>query len=381
MTTASRNYYDVLGVGEDADRDEIRKAYRKLAKEFHPDANPGDESAAERFKELGEAYAVLSNEEKRRQYDQMRKAEAFGFGPRGTGFRPGPRGTRGQPGGAGDVGGFSFEDLGDLGGLGDLFSTIFDRGRRGQAGGGGAPPRSRGQDVEAEVDVSFATAVRGGTVTVSVPVTEECAVCGGEGAQPGTSVRRCQECGGTGTVSFGQGGFAVTRPCPACIGRGAIPDVPCAACRGQGMVRQVRKLQVKVPPGVDTGSRLRVAGQGQSGGRGGKPGDLLLAFRVKPHHFFRRDGLDIHCTVPLNLAQAVLGTRIKVKAVDGTKVLLRIPPGTQSGTRFRVPGKGVAKGGRRGDQYVEVRVEVPTTLSEEEREHFVSFAEAAGLPH
>lgn len=377
MTTTSKDYYRTLGVPEDADRDQIRKAYRKLAKEYHPDANPGDEAAVDRFKEIGEAYAVLSNEEKRKQYDRMRKLGSFDFG-QGRRRAQGPRGPAGEGEG---MGGFSFDDLGGLGGLGDLFSSIFDRGRR----DGGTTARGRkpqaGQDVEVMVEVSFTTAVRGGKISLTVPITEECAACGGSGARAGSSLRRCQECGGSGSVSFGQGGFAVTRPCPACMGRGVIPENPCPACHGSGTVRQTRKLQVKVPAGVETGSRLRVSGQGERGEGGREPGDLILVFRVKPHRFFRREGLDIHCTVPINVAQAILGSKIRVRTVEGKHVILRIPPGTQSGTRFRIRGQGVTRGERTGDQYVEVRVKVPEELDPEAREVFEGFAGVAGLRH
>jgi molecular chaperone DnaJ len=376
MTTTSKDYYRVLGVPEDATQDQIRKAYRKLAKENHPDANPGDPKAQERFQEIGEAYAVLSDKEKRAQYDRMRRLGAFGFrGDRSGGPPPGAAGE--APGG-----GFSFEDLGGLGGLGDLFSSIFDRGRRpdGEPGARRRGP-SAGRDVELQVEVSFEIAARGGKISLRVPVTEECATCGGSGARPGTGLRRCSECEGTGTVSFGQGGFAVTRPCPACMGRGQVPETPCDICRGSGSLRQARRLEVKVPSGVETGSRLKVPGQGERGPGGGPPGDLILVFKVKEHHFFRRDGLDVHCTVPINLAQAVLGTRIKVRTVEGKHVVLRVPPGTQSGTRFRIRGQGVTRGGRTGDQYVEVKVSIPESLSEEERKHFEAFAEAAGQRH
>jgi len=376
MTTTSKDFYRILGVPEDADQDQIRKAYRKLAKENHPDANPGDPKAQERFQDIGEAYSVLSDQEKRKQYDRMRRMEAFGFrGGRGTTQRP--AGTGQAPGG-----GFSFEDLGGLGGLGDLFSSIFDRGRRGD----GEPDVRRGRaaagrDVELPVEISFKVAARGGKISLRVPVTEECATCQGSGARPGSSLNRCDECSGSGTVSFGQGGFAVTRPCPACMGRGRIPEVPCEICRGAGSVRQVRKLEVKVPAGVETGSRLKVSGQGERGPGGGPAGDLILMFKVKPHRFFRREGLDIHCTVPVNLAQAVLGTRIKVRTVEGKHVVLRVPPGTQSGTRFRIRGHGITRGERTGDQYVEVKVEIPESLSEEERKQFEAFAQAAGQRH
>lgn len=377
MSNGSKDFYRVLGVSEKADQDEIRKAYRKLAKQFHPDANQGDPAASDRFKEIGEAYSVLSNEEKRKQYDRMRKLGAFDFSRTRAGAASGA-GTGGRGGfRSAPEGGFSFDDIGGFGGLGDIFSSIFDRGKR--PGGPRHTGPQKGEDVEVSVEVSFETAVRGGKISLQVPIMEACATCGGDGAAPGTSLRPCAECGGSGTVSFGQGGFAVKRPCPACMGRGRVPETPCPSCAGAGTVRQNRKLQVSVPAGVETGSRLRLAGQGESGGGGGAPGDLILHFQVKSHRFFRRDGLDIHVTVPINLAQATLGSRIRVRTVDGKRVVLRIPQGTQSGTRFRIRGHGVTKGDRTGDQYVEVRVEVPETLSVEEQEAMKSFAERAGL--
>jgi len=370
MAATSKDFYQLLGVPEGASQDEIRKAYRKLAKSVHPDANPGDAKAAERFKEIGEAYAVLSNEEKRARYDQMRKLGAYDFRS--------PSGGQGRGGGfeGGGAAGFSFEDLG---GLGDVFSSIFDRGGKRSAGGErGRGPR-RGGDVEVTAEISFETAVRGGKLTVQVPITEECATCSGSGAYPGAQLRNCAECSGTGTVSFGQGGFAVNRPCPLCQGRGKIPERPCTVCQGSGSVRQLRKVPVTVPPGVDQGSRLRVSGQGERGGAGGEPGDLILIVQVKPHRFFRREGADIHVSVPINLAQAALGTKIRVKTVDGSSVLLKIPAGTQSGSRFRIRGKGVPQGSGRGDQLVEVSVETPEGLTPEARAKLQEFAEVAGL--
>jgi len=378
MSTASKDLYKVLGVAEDASKDEIRKAYRKLAKKYHPDANAGDAAAAERFKEVGEAYSVLSNEEKRSKYDQMRKLGAFEFGGAG-GRTGGPGYGPGYPGGEGfpPGGGFSFEDLG---GLGDIFGSIFDRGGR-RGGGSRRGDRQKGEDVETSVEISFETAARGGRISLVVPVTEECATCSGSGARPGTGVKSCGECGGSGVVSFGQGGFAVNRPCPACMGRGSIPEAPCPSCGGGGMVRQNRSVQVNVPEGVESGSRMRLSGQGARGGKGGSPGDLILTFQVKPHSFFRRQGADIHVTVPVNLAQAVLGSKVKVRTVDGPPVIVKIPPGTQSGTRLRVRGHGIGKEGRRGDQYVEVRVQIPETISEEAAEKIREFAQLSGLKY
>lgn len=370
MATRTKDYYAILGVTSKADAGEIKKSYRKLAKQYHPDANQNDPRAAERFKEIGEAYGVLSDAKKRDQYDQMRRMGPFaGFG----GGASGAGGYGGQPG-AGGVR-FTMDDLGDIGGLGDLFSSIFDFGRK-------RKPRSgpeRGADVDFTVEISFEVAARGGTIAITVPVTEECAVCGGTGAEPGTRTTVCQECHGTGTVSFGQGGFAVNRPCPACYGRGQIPTQPCHACGGSGQVRQERQIRVKVPPGVDTGSKLRLTGQGERGRDGGPAGDLLITFQVQRHRFFRRKGLDVHCTVPVNIAQAALGSKIRVRTVDGKKVSLRVPPGTQSGTKFRIPGQGIERAGKRGDQYVQVKITVPEALDENEQRLMREFAEAAEL--
>jgi molecular chaperone DnaJ len=379
----TKDFYRVLDVDEKASQDDIKKAYRRLAKKYHPDANRDDAGAAERFKEIGEAYQVLSDPEKRKKYDQMRKLGAFGFGGGGRG---GSR-TRTGGAGAGAPGGFSFEDVqGFGGGISDIFSSIFDMG--GRARGGSADPAAargggaqKGADVEYVVEIPFETAVKGGKIPLEVAVTEDCAVCSGSGAKPGTKLQTCPECNGAGQISFGQAGFAVNRPCPACMGRGRIPQTPCRACGGRGAVRQDRKLQVTVPRGVDTGSKLRLSGQGERGARGGPPGDLLLTFKVKPHRFFRREGLDIHVTVPINIVQAAMGSKIKVRTVSGARVILRIPPGTQPGTRFRIRGQGVEKGERVGDQIVEVSVQVPEELSEEEQEALEQFADLAHLKH
>jgi molecular chaperone DnaJ len=273
---------------------------------------------------------------------------------------------------------------GGFGNISDLFSSLFDLGRRGEREDGSTTrsrPRAKGQNVEYVVEVPFLTAARGGKVSVKVAITEECATCGGSGAKPGTSLRRCSECNGTGNVSFGQGGFAVKRPCPACFGRGTIPETPCPSCQGRGSLRQHRTLAVNVPAGTDTGNKVRLSGQGERGRAGGAPGDLILTFKVKPHRFFRREGLDVHVTVPINVVQATLGSKIRVRTISGKKVVLRIPAGTQTGTKFRVRGQGVEKGGRVGDQYVEVKVQVPDELSDDEQRAMEGFAEATGLKH
>ncbi|MEE8147474.1 MAG: molecular chaperone DnaJ [Longimicrobiales bacterium] len=369
MRTATKDYYKALGVSESASQAQIKKVYRKLAKKYHPDANSGSPKAAERFMEIGEAYAVLSDSAKRKQYDNMRRLASFGFGGRR------PSSGAPPPGG----GGFSFEDLSGMGGLGDIFSSIFDRGKKPGAEKKSGP--AKGQNVEYLVEIPFQTAVKGGKISIDVSITEECATCGGSGAAPGTDMSRCTECKGSGSITFGQGGFAVSRPCPACFGRGEVPQTPCKSCRGSGTVRQTRKIQVAVPPGVDSGSKVRLSGQGERGSSGGKPGDLVITFKVKPHAFFRRKGLDIYVTVPINIVQATLGSTMAVNTVGGRKVHLKIPPGTQSGTKFRIRGQGVHREGRMGDQYVEMDVTVPDQLTEEEQKAMEEFGAASGLKH
>jgi molecular chaperone DnaJ len=365
---AAKDFYQVLGVSDSAGQDEIKKAYRRLAKQYHPDANPNNPAAAERFKEISEAHSVLSDAEKRKQYDQMRRLGAFDGGP-ARGPRPG--GPRRGPGPEAGPEGF---DFGDFGGLGDIFSSIFGRGRPGQE-------EPAAESIETIVEVPFRVATLGGKVTVTLQVTEPCPTCAGSGGAPGATWSTCPECKGRGTISFGQGGFAVNRPCPQCRGRGRIPSQPCPTCRGAGEVRTERQVNITVPPGTDTGTRVRMRGQGQAGPTGMPAGDLLVTFQVQPDRFFRREGLDIICEVPLNLAQAALGTRLRVRTVDGKKVVLRIPAGTQPGRRFRIKGQGVEKNGVKGDQLVQVQVTVPDQLTPEQQEMLKQFAQSAGLPY
>jgi molecular chaperone DnaJ len=367
---AAKDFYQVLGVSDSASQDEIKKAYRRLAKQYHPDANPNNASAAERFKEISEAHSVLSDAEKRKQYDQMRRLGAFDGGP-ARGPRPG--GARRGPGPGPETGPEGF-DFGDFGGLGDIFSSIFGRGRQG-------PEEPQAESIETVVEVPFRVAVLGGKVTVTLQVTEPCPTCAGSGGAPGATWTTCPECKGRGTISFGQGGFAVNRPCPQCRGRGRIPSQPCPTCLGAGEVRTERQVNITVPPGTDTGTRVRMRGQGQAGRAGTPAGDLLVTFQVQPDRFFRREGLDIVCEVPLNLAQAALGTRLRVRTVDGKKVVLRIPAGTQPGRRFRIKGQGVEKNGVKGDQLVQVQVTVPDQLTAEQQEMLKQFAQSAGLPY
>ncbi|UCG86958.1 MAG: molecular chaperone DnaJ [Gemmatimonadota bacterium] len=365
----AKDYYQVLGVSEKASADEIKKAYRRLAKQYHPDANPNDTQAAERFKEISEAHSVLSDPGQRKKYDTMRKFGAFAGGPRSWGTRTGGAGsTKFEDF---DLGGFTQGGFSGFGGLGDIFSSIFGKGKR----SGGVEP------IEQVVEIPFKVAALGGKVPVSVPVTEACPTCGGSGAATGAQVSTCQECGGRGTVSFGQGGFAVTRPCPACRGRGRVASQPCPKCSGQGEVSISKRLRVTVPPGTDSGHKVRLKGQGQRNPTGGRPGDLIVTFQVKKDRFFRREGLDIYCTVPLNVAQAALGTKLQVRTIHGQKVVLRIPPATQPGRKLRIRGQGIERNGRKGDQFVEIAVTIPESLTPEQQELLKSFASAADLKY
>lgn len=361
---AARDFYQVLGIPDSASADEIKKSYRRLAKQYHPDANPNNAQAAERFKEISEAHATLSDPEKRKHYDQMRRLGAFDPSVR----RPAGAGARGGRPAPEDF------DIGDVGGfgLGDIFSSIFGRGRKEEA---------RGETLEAVVEVPFRVAALGGKIPVTLPVTEPCRTCGGNGAAPGATTSQCTECGGRGTIAFGQGSFAVNRPCPRCRGRGTIPSVPCPTCQGAGEVRTERKVMITVPAATESGTRIRLKGQGQPGRTGTPAGDLIITFEVQPDRFFHRDGLDVVCEVPINMVQAVLGTRLKVRTIDGKSVVLRIPAGTQPGRKFRIKGQGVPKGDRRGDQLVAISVALPEKLSAEAEEALREFAAKAGLGH
>lgn len=363
---AQKDFYQLLGVTEKATPEEIKKAYRRLAKQYHPDANPNNPQASEMFKQVSEAHAVLSDAEKRKKYDMMRRLGAFDptrRAPQGAG----PRGG-GAPGGAET---FDFGDFGSMG-LGDIFSSIFGRGRK---------EEPRGETIEATLEIPFGTAALGGKVPIALTMNEPCATCGGNGAAPGATISQCPECKGRGTISFGQGGFAVNRPCPMCRGRGRIPSEKCPTCGGVGETRGEKRVMITVPPGTDTGLKIRLKGQGERGEGGKQAGDLLVTFQVQPDKFFRRDGLDVICDVSINMAQAAFGTRLRVRTLDGKKVVLKIPAGTQPGRKFRIKGEGIAKGERRGDQLVTVQVTIPEQLSPEQAELLKKFADATGLPH
>jgi molecular chaperone DnaJ len=273
-------------------------------------------------------------------------------------------------------------DIGGLGGLGDIFSSMFGGGG---AGGGRANQRNRGpergQDIEAQLKIPFRVAALGGKVPIELEVNEECVTCHGSGAAPGAKIQTCPECNGRGTISFGQGGFAVQRPCPMCLGKGQVPSERCQTCGGSGEVRATKKVMITVQPGVDTGTKIRLKGQGGRGNRNGPTGDLLITFQVEPDRFFRREGLDVIAPVTINIAQATLGSSISVKTLDGTKVKIRIPPGSASGKRLRVRAHGIQKDTQKGDLIVLLDVSVPEKLTEEQEKAMREFAEASGLKY
>jgi molecular chaperone DnaJ len=345
----ARDFYEVLGVSKKASDEEIKKAYRKLARENHPDANPDDGKAEERFKEIQEAYGTLSDPEKRKQYDAG--GIFSGFGPRGFG--------------GGGQGGFGASDLGDI------FSTIFNRGR-----GPGAQETQRGRDLETEVRLSFEQAMEGAQIPVTVPKRSTCNTCGGSGAAPGTSPTTCPRCSGRGVVSEGQGFFSISQPCPECGGRGQVIESPCPDCDGSGLTVQRKRYRVNVPAGVRDGTRIRLGGKGEDGPLGGPPGDLYVTTRVAPSPVFeqRPDG-NLEVKVPITIAEAVEGATVEVPTLRATK-RIRIPPGTQHGTVQRLRGEGPPKpGGRnRGDIRYRLEVQIPEDLNDEQRKALGEFA-------
>jgi len=341
-TTEKRDYYEVLGLQKGASLDEIKKAYRKLAVKYHPDKNPGDAEAEEKFKEAAEAYGVLSDDEKRARYDRYGHQAMSGMG----GFDPN------QFADFGDI-------LGDLFGFGDFFGT---RGRR------GGTRASRGNDLRYDLQLEFMDAAFGKEITLTIPRSITCATCSGSGAKPGTQPVTCTGCGGRGQIRYSQGFFAVARTCPQCGGAGKVIKDPCAACSGAGRVREEKKISVKIPPGVDDGSRLRVAGEGESGFNGGPAGDLYVFISVREHPRFTRRDYDIHAEQPVSFTQAALGGDVTVETIDGHETL-KVPAGTQPNQVFRLRNKGVPflDSSGRGDHYVHVAVRIPTSLNDEQR--------------
>jgi len=355
---ARKDYYDILGVPKNASTDDIKKAFRKQARKHHPDAGGSEE----RFKEINEAYDVLSDPEKRKQYDEYGQYFGGNVPPGGAGW-PGAAGA----GGAGPFGGGYQYTTVDMGDLGDLFGDVF-------AGFGGRRSRQasarRGNDLQYDLTLSFDEALTGVSTKVEVKRTESCSACGGTGAAPGTSPVTCTTCGGSGHVSQGQGMFAFSRPCPRCGGSGTMIETPCPTCKGKGTVTRVKPVTVNVPPGVTDGGKLRFKGKGEPGTGSGPAGDLYVVTHIRPHAYYTRDGADVVLDLPVTLPEAALGTQVTIPAPDGTKVKLKIKPGTQDGTVLRIRGKGAPrlKGKGSGDLKVRVAVQVPTALTAEQKE-------------
>jgi len=369
-----KDFYKVLGVPKDAPTDEIKKAYRKLARKHHPDANKGDAESEDRFKEISEAYDVLSDDTKRREYDEARTL----FGTGGLRFPGG--GTGGGRMGPAGPGGAAF-DLGDLfggsagagAGLGDVLGGLFGRGR---AGGTAQAPR-RGADVESEVTLSFTEAVEGVTVPLRLTSEAPCGACHGTGAKAGTTPRVCPTCQGSGQTSRNAGGFAFAEPCRNCRGRGLIVDDPCPVCHGSARAPSTRTIQARIPAGVKDGQRIRLKGKGAPGERGGPGGDLFIVVHVSPHQLFGRKDDNLTLALPVTFPEAALGAEIKVPTLGGQPVTLRIPAGTTSGRTFRVRGKGVTRrDGTQGDLLVSVDVAVPAKLNGKAREALEAFRDA-----
>ena len=355
----TKDLYKILGVSKEASQEEIRRSYRKLARKYHPDANPDNSDAENRFKEIQHAYEILSNPEKRREYDEGPRTF---FGSQGA--------SRGGPGGAG-FGGFS--DLSDVfGSFGD-FGDIFGRSTRNRGAS------LKGEDVTVSVNLNFKDALNGATTRVSVPVEEECGDCRGTGAAAGTAPRTCPECGGRGVQSRDQGFFALSEPCLRCRGEGTVIEKPCATCGGSGKLRKARQVTVKIPAGAKDGMKIRVPGRGNAGRRGGPPGDLYVVTRVQEHPVFKRRGDDFVVEVPVSFVEAALGAEIDVPRPEGGTVKLRLPPGTQDGKQFKVRGAGAPKartrGADRGDLIVRVSLVVPKKLKRREREILEALAE------
>jgi molecular chaperone DnaJ len=350
-----KDYYSVLGVSQGASDKEISRAYKKLAKQFHPDANAGDKDAEERFKEISAAYDVLGDTTKKAEYDEVRRMVAAGVGPGGFGgFGPG-----------GSGGGQTFTNDFDIGDLGGLFGNLF--------GGGGRRPRrasgpQRGQDLETELHLSFEDAADGVTSTVRFRADAACSTCAGSGAAPGSTPETCPECHGSGSIALDQGPFSFSQVCPTCGGRGQVIPKPCPTCKGRGIEVRAREVKVRVPSGVTDGQRIRVKGRGAAGANGGPPGDLYVIVHVRQHPLFGRSGSDLTLRLPVTFPEAALGADVKVPTLDG-QVTVRIPPGTPSGKVLRVRGHGMngAKG-KHGDLLVTVDVQVPVNLNGEQRD-------------
>jgi molecular chaperone DnaJ len=365
---AKRDYYEVLGVPRNANEDQIKQAYRNLAKKYHPDANPGDKSAEEKFKEVNEAYEILRDARKRTAYDQ--------FGHAGVGA--GAPGQGAGPGGFGGFGGAAAGDMGDI--FSDIFEGFFGGGSAGGTRRGRTQSRARrGSDLRYDLTISFMDSARGKDIELEIPRLETCSVCKGAGTRSGSQPKTCPTCHGAGQVRMSQGFFTVMRTCGTCGGEGTVIDDPCPACGGEGRRRIVRKISVRVPPGVETGSRLKISGEGEAGVHAGPRGDLYVVIQVEPHPIFSREDDNVQCEVPIPLSIAVLGGEVDVPTLTGL-VAMKIPAGTQSGKVFRLRGKGFPnlRGLGTGDQLVTVQVDIPARLNEKQRQFLREFARAGG---
>ncbi len=351
----AKDFYETLGVSKNADKDEIKKAYRKLAMQYHPDRNKDDPKAEDKLKEVNEAYDVLKDEQKRAAYDRF-GAAAFD----------------GSMGGGGGAGGFHPQDFQGFGGaFSDIFEDMFGDfmgGQRGGQGRGTGP--ARGADMQYTYEISMEDAYKGKETKITVPVNDTCDRCDGTGAEPGTGSEKCPTCDGVGRVRMQQGFFTIERACPTCNGQGTIIKDPCKKCGGQGRVRKEKSLKVKIPAGVDTGRRIRLSGEGEAGLRGGPAGDLYILLSVKPHKLFKRDGSNLYCRVPIPMTTAALGGSLDVPTIDGKTAKVKIPPGTQGGQQFRIKGKGmtILRSEATGDLYIEVQVETPVNLTKKQQD-------------
>ncbi len=348
---SKRDYYEILGVSRTCNEAELKAAFRKLAMQHHPDRNPGDSECEHRFKELNEAYDVLKDGDKRAAYDRFGHA-AF------------------EQGSGGGAHGFGADFASTFS---DIFEDLFGMG--GRRGGGRASGRERGSDLRYNMEISLDEAYEGKTAQIRIPTSVICEACSGSGAKAGTKPKVCATCGGAGKIRHAQGFFTLERTCPTCAGRGQSIDDPCAACAGAGRVTRERTLSVNIPPGVEDGTRIRLAGEGEAGLRGGPAGDLYIFLSLIPHEFFQRDGADLHCRVPISMVAAALGGEFEVPAIGGGKARVKVPAGTQTGRRFRLAGKGmpVLRSKQTGDMYVQVAVETPQSLSKRQREILAEF--------
>ncbi len=358
----SKDFYDVLGVSKSASADEIKKAYRKLAMKYHPDQNKDNPDAEKKFKEVSEAYDVLKDEQKRAAYDRFGKA-AFDGSMGGGGFGGGGAGAH-----AGGFGAFS-----------DIFEDMFGEMMGGRAGRSRTGP-ARGSDIQYTVEITLEEAFSGKEVSIRIPVNDTCSKCNGSGASPGTGVDSCGTCGGAGRVRQQQGFFTIERTCPTCQGQGQTIKEPCSVCHGQGRIERQKTLKAKIPAGVDHGRRIRLAGEGEAGLRGGPTGDLYLLLSIKPHKLFKREGANLHCRVPILMTTAVLGGDLEVPTIDGKAAKVKIPAGAQTGQKFRLKGKGMSmvRSDSRGDMFIEIFVETPVNLNKKQKDLMEQLAASFG---